>query len=212
MTDLSNYKHFKQFDSPIMDYIKQNYQLLKNDFFDNVSQSLLLANKPGYKFLDGVTDLYKGKIHSVGLKNSRVALDADEQRIMNWKPTEEYRHNYRRITPNLAGPWVDLVNKFDDQLEQMFFNIAEPGASITPHRGIHTRYFRVHICLQTNAGFCFDIEGEKKSWLEGAENSFAFDDANRRHGVSYTDYGDNTPRVVAILDVKKEYYPELFGL
>lgn len=212
MTDLSNYKHFRHFESPIMDHIKQNYQLLKDDFFNNVSQSPLLVNKPGYKFTDGVTDLYKGKIHSIGLKNSRIALDEDEQRIMNWKPTEEYRHNYRRINPNLTGPWVDLVNKFDDQLEQMFFNIAWPGAAITPHRGIHTRYFRVHICLQTNAGFCFDIEGEKKAWFEGVENSFAFDDANLRHGVTYTDQGDNKPRIVAILDVKKEYYPGLFGL
>jgi hypothetical protein len=206
------YKYFKKFNSPIMDHIRNNYDALKRDFFENIAHSQIVSHKPGYKFSDGVTDLYKGKILSAGLKNAKVALDADEQRIMNWGLNEEYRHNYKRITPRLTGPWVDIVEKFDDQLEQMFFNVAFPGATITPHKGIHTRYFRVHICLQTNPGFYFDIEGEKKAWLEGVDNAFAFDDAHLRHGVYYHDQGINVARIVAILDVKKEFYPEMFGL
>jgi hypothetical protein len=206
------YKYFKKFNSPIMDHIRDNYDTLKGDFYDNIAQSRIVNHKPGYKFSDGITDLYRGKILSAALKNSKVALDADEQRIMNWGATEEYRHSYRHINPSLTGPWVDFVDKFDDQLEQVFFNIAYPGATITPHKGIHTRYFRVHICLQTNPGFYFDIEGEKKSWQEGAEYAFAFDDAHLRHGVYYHDTGINVPRIVAILDVKKEFYPEMFGL
>lgn len=212
MTNLADYKYFKEFKSPIMDYVRDNYAALKDDFYNNISNSQLMVNKPAYTFLDGVTELYKGRILSAGLKNANKALDDDERRIMKWEPGVEYRHNWLRCRPQVTGAWVDFVTKFDDQLEQMFFNIAYPGASITPHMGIATSYFRVHICLQTNPGFVFDIAGEKKAWFEGAENAFAFDDGNLRHGVSYEDQGQSQPRVVAILDVKKEYYPEMFGL
>jgi hypothetical protein len=212
MTDLSQYKYFKEFKSPMMDYIKDNYESLKQDFYTNISHSQLMANKPAYTFADGVTELYRGKILSAGLKNANIALDDDERRIMRWQPHEEYRHNWLRCTPELQGPWVDFVKRFDNQLEQMFFNIAYPGAAITPHKGIHTRYFRVHICLQTNPGFVFDIAGERKYWYEGVDHAFAFDDGNLRHGVYYEERGQSQPRIVAILDVKKEYYPEMFGL
>lgn len=198
----------------MMEDIANNYSSLKEDFINNVyTNDQLLKNKPGYKFSDGVTELYKGKILSAALKISTVALDDDERRIMNWGQTWDqsgYRRSWKLV--NLKGPWANFMNKWDGHLEQMFFNIAYPGAEITPHKGIHTRYFRVHVCLQTNPGFYFDIEGEKKSWNEGVENAFAFDDANLRHGVYYNDKGINVPRVVAILDVKKEFYPEMFGL
>lgn len=193
-----------------MDYIAEHYDELRNDFFENISNSKLIANKPGYKFLDGVTDLYKGKILSAALKCSKIALDADEQRIMKWAPEEQYRYTWTRVTPSLSGPWVDFVKKFDDQLEQMFFNVAFPGAGITHHKGIASSYFRVHICLQENQGFVFDIEGERKHWYTGVENAFAFDDGNLRHGVDYTEVNESKPRIVAILDVKKELYPDLF--
>lgn len=210
MEDSFEYKYFKKFQSPLIDYIAENYDVLKNDFFENIATSKLVANKPGYKFLDGVTDLYKGKILSAALKLSTIALDDDERRIMNWSPEEKYRYNWTRLTPPLSGPWVDFVKKFDNQLEQMFFNVAFPGAAITAHKGISTSYFRVHICLQENQGFVFDIEGEKKHWYEGAGNAFAFDDGNLRHGVNYTEINEIRPRIVAILDVKKEFYPNLF--
>lgn len=163
------------------------------------------------------------------MKLANKAIDDDERKFIGWKPTDEYRYTYRsakidvdketgiRNYTYLGGnwiksPWADLVDKFDDQLEQMFFNIAYPGAKITPHLGIANSYFRVHICLQNNSGFVFDIAGEKKRWSEGVEGSFAFDDGNLRHGVYYDDRGETQPRIVAILDVKKSYYPEMFGL
>lgn len=210
MQDLSQYKYFKKFQSPIMDYIAENYDLLKNDFFENIAKSELYKNKPGYRFVDGVTDLYKGKILSSALKLSTIALDDDERRIIRWDPEEKYRYTWTRVTPNISGPWVDFVKKYDDQLEQMFFNIAFPGATITPHRGITSSYFRVHVCLQENQGFIFNIEGERKHWFEGVQNAFAFDDANLLHGVEYESNAENKPRIVAILDVKKEFYPDLF--
>lgn len=196
----------------MMTYIQNNYSALKEDFYTNISNSPLMVNKPAYTFLDGVTELYKGRILSAGLKNANKALDDDERRIMKWDPAQEYRYNWLRCKPQVTGAWVDFITKFNDHLEQMFFNIAYPGASITPHLGIATSYFRVHICLQTNPGFVFDIAGETKRWEEGVENAFAFDDGNLRHGVYYEEQGITQPRVVAILDVKKEYYPEMFGL
>jgi hypothetical protein len=208
--DLSSYTHYKPLTGPIADYINEHYNELKADFFDNISKSQLVASKPGYKFLDGVTDLYKGKILSAALKLSTIALDDDERRIMNWGLDEKYRYTYKRVNPELRGPCVEFVEKFDDMLEQCFFNIAFPGASITPHLGITSTYFRTHICLQENQGFVFDIEGEKKHWHEGPQNLFTFDDANVRHGVSYEDKGEIKPRILLILDIKKSYYPELW--
>ena len=155
-------------------------------------------------------DLYKGKILSAALKLSTIALSVTERKMLNWAVDEKYRYSYKRVQPELQGACVDFVNRFDDMLEQCFFNIAFPGASIAPHFGIHTSYFRAHLCLQENQGFHFDIEGEKKYWFEGPENLFAFDDANVRHGINYEELGNANPRIILILDIKKSYYPDLW--
>lgn len=223
------YKYFKKFNSPIIDYISQHYGELRTDFFNNIASSQIVGKKPWYLFGDGVTSLYQGQILSAAMKLANKAIDDDERKFIGWNPADEYRYTYRTakvIKDPMTGyrnynylggnwiksPWADFIDKFDDQLEQMFFNIAYPGAKITPHKGIANSYFRVHICLQNNRGFVFDIAGEKKYWEEGPEGHFAFDDGNLRHGVDYADAGDTVPRVVAIIDVKKSAYPEMFGL
>lgn len=213
----------------MIDWIAHRYDDLKRDFFENISQSIIVGKKPWYLFSDGVTSLYKGEIKSAAMKLANIALDDDERRYIGWHPNDSHRYTYRKAnittdpetgyrTYNYTGtnwiksPWADFVDTFDEQLEQMFFNIAYPGAQITPHLGITNSYFRVHVCLQNNSGFVFDIAGEKKQWAEGIENNFAFDDGNLRHGVEYIDRGETQPRIVAIFDVKKKYYPEMFGL
>jgi len=208
--DLSNYKYFKPIGGEIIDYIADRYDELKKDFFENIINSSIVTNKPAYKFPDDVTDLYRGKIISAGLKLSYIAVDHYEREILDWTPGERYRHSYDKFTPKVTGPWVDFVKKFDHMIEQLHFNMAYPGATITPHKGISTKYFRVHICLQENQGFYFDIEGEKKYWYEGVENAFAFDDANVKHAVYYEEKNNPKPRVIVLLDIKKEFYTDLF--
>lgn len=224
-----NYKYFKTFSGPIIDHLRENWTELRDDFFSNVANSKIVGTKPWYVFGDGVTSLYRGKIQSAALKLSKISLDADEKKFIGWAEDDQYRWNYRNanVTTDpdtkirnikytggnwLKSPWAEFVDKFDDQLEQMFFNIAYPGAEITPHLGISSSYFRVHVCIQNNSGFVFDIAGEKKRWEEGVDANFAFDDGNLRHGVTYEDRGQNNPRIVAIIDVKKKYYPEMFGV
>lgn len=224
-----NYKYFKPFNGPIIEYLRNNWSIMRDDFFSNVASSQIVGTKPWYVFGDGVTSLYRGKILSAALKLSKISLDADEKKFIGWAEEDQYRWNYRRadikIDPETKmrtikytggnwfnSPWAEFVDKFDDQLEQMFFNIAYPGAEITPHLGISSSYFRVHICIQNNSGFIFDIAGEKKRWAEGVDENFAFDDGNLRHGVTYEERGETQPRIVAILDVKKKYYPEMFGV
>lgn len=225
---MQEYKHYKKFSGPMIQWLHDHWSLLRSDFFENVSKSRVVGKKPWYVFGDGVTSLYNGKILSAALKLSNISLDDDERKFIGWGQNEQYRWNYRnadiRIDPGtgvrtinytggnwLKSPWATFVDVFDEQLEQMFFNIAYPGATITPHLGISSSYFRVHVCLQTNSGFVFDIAGERRRWLEGVENNFAFDDGNLRHGVSYEDTGETQPRIVAIFDVKKKYYPAMFG-
>lgn len=212
----------------MIQWLTDRWPQMKQDFFDNISQSPIVGKKPWYTFGDGVTNLYNGKILSGALKLSTIALDDEERKFIGWAHDEKYRYNYRaadiKVDPEtgvrtrtykggnwLKSPWAEFVDIFDQQLEQMFFNIAYPGATITPHLGISNSYFRVHICLQNNDGFVFDIAGERKRWAEGPENNFAFDDGNLRHGVHWEDVGNINPRIVAILDVKKKYYPEMFG-
>lgn len=222
------YKHFKKFNSPIMSYIKSRYAEMKDDFFKNIATSSICGDKPWYLLGDNSTiSLYNGQIKSAAMKISNIAIDDDERRIMKWNPSEMYRYYYRRseVTIDLENdwkvynytggnwldsPWAEMVDIFDSHLEQMFFNIAYPGAIITPHRGIDNNYFRVHICLQNNSGFIFNINGETRKWQEGVDGSFAFDDYNLKHGVDYVDAGELQPRVVAILDVKKSAYPDMF--
>lgn len=225
---MSEYKYFKPFHGPMMDWITGRWSELRSDFFNNVSKTSVVGKKPWYLFGDGVTSLYRGKIMSAALKLSAISLDSDEKKFIGWNPQDSYRYTYRNAIVDtmpetgirtytygqgnwLKSPWCEFVDTFDEQLEQMFFNIAYPGAEITPHIGISNSYFRVHVCLQNNPGFVFDISGEREYWEEGPENAFAFDDGNLRHGVFYEERGVTQPRIVAIFDVKKKYYKEMFG-
>jgi hypothetical protein len=195
--------HYIPFTGPIADYIKINYDLLESEFFNNI-ECLPRGAKPRYIRNNGKI-LYGGKIDTVALKLARVLLDQHEQRLTNWtESTETHRYPFKKRYPNHnINAWNNLLNTFEDSIEQCFFNIMYPPATLSYHYGVVKHCWRIHICLQENQGFTFDIAGEKHKWTKGIDNAFMFDDGNLFHGVTYEDVNVAQPRIVCILDIKK---------
>jgi len=197
--------NFLPFDGPVYDFFKNHYDNLRKEFFNEIYTSTQF-DKPNYIRNNGV-QLYNGKIDIIPLKLYRNLLDHNERRIANWAdPNELYRYPLLRKNPDLYNKlfyFKKLLDTFENEIDQLFFNVAYPGSNLSYHYGVSKHAWRVHICFQNNIGFTFDIGGELKKWKEGIENSFKFDDGNLLHGVLYEDLGDNTPRIVCILDIKK---------
>lgn len=196
--------YYLPFNGPIADYMREHYDELSQQFFEHALGTP--NDKSQYVRKNGLM-LYKGSIKVVALKLCRKILDENERRIAAWP---EGGPEYRTPFPSLhlskyqkMTRWDDFLKKFDNQIEQCFFNIAYPGASITYHYGVAKHFWRTHVCFMENPGFTFDIQGELRKWKEGMDNSFMFDDGNLNHGVLYEEMGVENPRVVCILDIKK---------
>jgi hypothetical protein len=195
--------HYIPFTGPIADYIRANYDLLESEFFNTI-EPVPRSAKPRYIRNNGKV-LYGGKIDIVAIKLARVLLDEHEQRITNWTDADEtYRYPFKKRHPGVTiNAWDNLLNTFEDSIEQCFFNFMYPPATLSYHYGISKHCWRVHICLQENQGFTFDVGGEKHKWTKGMDNAFMFDDGNLFHGVTYEDVNIEQPRIVFILDIKK---------
>jgi hypothetical protein len=198
-------KHFLPFTGKIADYYTTHYDELKSEFIEHV-MPMNKADKPKYTRHTGEL-LYDGRIDVVAFKLTKTLLDVNELRLTRWTDTHGlYRYPFKNRYPEVYDKlirWQDFINTFDDTLEQCFFNIAYPKANLSYHYGVSNHAWRAHICFQTNPGFIFNIEGDKKKWEEGMDNSFMFDDGNLSHGVDYEEMNVEQPRIVSILDIKK---------
>ncbi len=198
-------KHILPFDGPIADFMRENYQTLKDEFF-NYGMSPFVFPKPKYIRDNGVL-LYSGKINIIPLKLAKVLLDRNERIAANWV-TDEATHRFpvkTRRPDDYAKmvTWDKMLTEFENEIEQVFFNIAYPGASLSYHYGVSKHCWRAHVCMQENQGFTFVIEDEQTKWFEGMDHSFKFDDGNLWHGVEYVEINDATPRIACIIDYKK---------
>ena len=198
-------KYFLPFENEIAQYMRENYSELEREFFQYI-YPLERYEKPRYIRKNGVL-LYLGRIDLVPLKIARILLDDNELNAAGWTDVNEsYKYPFSKRYPEQNEKlihWNKLLETFSDSIEQLFFNIAFPEATLSYHYGVTKHCWRAHVCLQENQGFKFVIEDESKAWFKGMDDSFIFDDGNLWHGIEYTDVGDKTPRVVCILDYKK---------
>lgn len=185
--------------------MRENYVDLEKEFLKHI-YPLERYEKPRYIRKNGVL-LYQGRIDLVPLKIARILLDDNELRAAGWTDETElykfpFKKRYLEQYEKLVT-WNKLLETFSDSIEQLFFNIAFPNATLSYHYGVTKHCWRAHVCLQENPGFKFVIEDESKGWVKGMDNAFVFDDGNLWHGIEYQDSGIETPRAVCIIDYKK---------
>lgn len=199
-------KHILKFDGPIADYVELHYDKLVSEFYQFAYDTARTPKPNHIRINDRL--FYAGQIDVVGLKIARSLLDPNELNFTKWThdPTQ-YRYPTKFKDPVNSAKmvtWNEMMSTFEDIIEQLFINIANPGADIGFHYGVKTYCWRAHICFQENPAFKFHIEDEETAWIEGMENSFKFDDGNVLHGVKYNQALCNgLPRIVCIIDYKK---------
>ena len=88
------------------------------------------------------------------------------------------------------------------------FSVLEPGAKLTPHKGVYPGVLRYHLALKTPAEYnkcCINISDTKNKnikelcWKEGTD--FIFDDYN----IHWVDNNTNEERIILFLDIKKNF-------
>lgn len=191
---------------PIADFLVSKYEDLHYEFFNYIA-TLPWTNKPQYTRPTTKGKLYDGQIKALAVKLSRTLLDRDELRLTNWTDDlTPFRYPLQTRFPGVPAfipTWYTLLDF--SEVEQIFFNVAYPPATLSYHYGVSSHCWRYHLCLQNNAAFSFDLGGETKPWVEGPSGLFKFDDGLIKHGVLYDPSKvEQQPRIVAILDVKKQ--------
>jgi hypothetical protein len=201
--------HFiKPPNDPISEYLRNNYSRLKTEFFEEWFPNIR-NNKPQYMMQPGKM-LYENTIKISAVKLSKRLLDKTELKLINFPLDKSNIYPMKTRMPEVYAKiptWTSLLETYSDQIDQLFVDIAYPGASISSHYGVSAHCYRLHLCLQNNPGFIFKIEDESKAWTEGPSGMFMFDDGNLYHGVTYnSEFEFPQSRIVVILDILKDYY------
>lgn len=203
----SNYIYFNE--HPILDYLKQNWQQIRNEFFDWVP-SLINNDDPtgnGTKanyistaqYLNTV--VYNGEFKSIPVFMRDTLLDKHEAAASFWPGFQEkggakFMLRQERVSamPTI-GKWItDNL----DVLGSAQFNICMPGSHLNHHWGLDYRYLRFHLVLKEAKDCVFDIENERHEWKDG--ELFGFDDSMVLHGTRHT---GTEPRTIFIFDILK---------
>lgn len=156
------------------------------------------------KALPGAENMYYGKNFSAHLRVEPELL-VERERIICASPGAEDRRKFRQtINPTLMGilkPWLDR-----GEVGNIGFNRIWPGAKISPHYGVSTRFFRLHLGLHCDPGATFFIEGDNPYvWQEGQVMAFA--DGHWLHWVEHN--GKQQRTILAIDFLKSILGPEV---
>lgn len=203
----SNFIYFNQ--HPILDYLKDNWMLIRDEFFNWVP--FLISNenntsngtKANYvstqQYLNDV--VYKGVFKSIPVFMRDTLLDHNEAAASFWPGFQKkggakfmLREERVQAMPTI-GKWI---KENQDVLGSAQFNICMPDSHLNHHWGLDYRYLRFHLVLKEASGCIFDIENERHEWKDG--ELFGFDDSMVLHGTKH--FGTE-PRTIFIFDILK---------
>jgi len=204
---ISNYIYFNS--NPILDYLTNNWQSIRNEFFNwaptliNSENTTGNGTKANYistqQYLNDV--VYKGIFKSIPIFMRDTLLDHNEAKASFWpgfqqKGGAKYMLREERLNamPTI-GSWV---REHFNVLGSAQFNICYPGSHLNHHWGLDYRYLRFHLVLKEANGCVFDIENERHEWKDG--ELFGFDDSMVLHG---TRHSGELPRTIFIFDILK---------
>jgi len=203
-------KYIDVSDFALVHSLKENYELIRQDFYQ-LSQQFLHV-KPN-NLMTARQGLSNGKILYQGgfqLVFTRIADESCSKPELDaiYGSTEASRkralENFKikqKLTPNLERclePYLEFVGTVG-------FNVIHPGAKLNKHYGMCNDYIRIHMGIDCDPGAVFFIEDlPPRTWEPG--KVFAFSDGDAFHGTEHN--GQNT-RSILLLDVHKDCFKEL---
>ena len=204
--------HYIYFESnPILDPLVENWRQIRDEFFARLYKELGDKHKleddntPGQKS-NYVTDTFKTVLYQGNFKAMPIFLrdkliDSHEAKQMNWQNWQKpggAKTRFWEERMNAMPTIKQWLDKYIDIVGAVTYNICLPGSRLNHHWGLAPEYLRLHLTLKEAEGCVFDIENERKQWVDG--ELFAFDDCNVLHGTRHT---GTEPRTIVLIDILK---------
>ncbi len=195
--------------NPFCDSLKTNWQTIKKELYDFMhirgivdKDGNILSNdqtQSGVK-PNALETLYSGSFKSLCIYIKSNMLDKFEMEAMNWGAEEKERWSPYARRMGFLSPFIYA---YKDVIGSAVFNISYPGSELKHHFGLDPDYIRLHLCIKEDSHCVFDIENHRHTWTDG--ELFAFDDANVLHGTKHFVEEGAGPRIILLMDVKKEF-------
>lgn len=199
-------------DHPLSIALRDNYKGILNDYLQLSSK--YLGNKPN-NITGVVLDqkqsngkmLYGGTIKSVFTRAVPESCSKSEHEAI-WGTTdvtkmiaEDKFLKKQALTPVLE----EIIKPYGNYIGSVGFNLMYPGAKLSMHYGMVSRYVRFHLGLICDPEAKFHVENyEPRAWEVG--KVWAFDDGDAYHG---TTHNGTTGRLILILDIDRAAFDNL---
>ncbi len=194
------------------DRLLDNYDVIKKEFLEAAKKRSISQTQDGRLLQHNLLEskntspkannsMYTGKFQSITLYMTKSLLDEPEKKEANWREseTERFADNLLEVMPFCKQYILDFKNV----ISSFFFNVSYPGSRLVHHLGLDPTCIRLHYCIMESPGCTFDIENWSHVWKE--REIFGFDDGNVFHGTNHKKIGAFKPRVILIIDIKKDY-------
>lgn len=200
-------------DHPLSVMLNKNYlKILKE--FNHLTKFFPLRNKPN-NLMGSVIDqkqsngknLYEGKILSIFTRIAVESCSESEKKII-WGDTLKTKETAEKIfleKQKLTPVLESIILPYKDYVGTVGFNMMEPGAKLSMHYGMISKYIRFHLGLICDPEAKFYIDNcIPRAWIEG--KVWAFDDGERFHG---TEHNGTKNRLILLIDIDKKIFPSI---
>lgn len=190
-------------DLPFAKMLRANYITIAEEA-DNLFEICTVNQKPksvsmgqyGRNNTQVNQPMIEGDVRSLYLLLKPELLDDNEKEIVYAPELANARAWRRRHCPL----FMNLIMPYFPVLGNVGFNRLYPGATINPHYGVSTDYFRMHLGLHTDPKATFYMEGEEPYvWQKG--QTMAFTDGDILHWVEHR---GTEPRTILSVDLLKK--------
>jgi hypothetical protein len=197
---------------PLSNALRENYEIIKSEFVTLSSQYMgVKPNNTMGLVIDQKESngkmLYQGTIKSVFTRVVRESCSETEA-IAIWGTTEEHRQRAedryilkQQLTPTLEK----ILQPYHPYLGTVGFNVMAPGAKLSMHYGMVSKYVRFHMGITCDPEAKFMVNDyQPRAWEDG--KVWAFDDGDAYHG---TVHNGTTKRVILLIDIDRAGFTDL---
>lgn len=187
-----------------------NFKAIQIEFDSNREGNAF--KKPNFKFSlkdqrEVINSFYDGDMTNVTLKIKDELLSDDEKIIAFGKNDELKEMRLNRFQQRRKQfPVLDsILQKYEESIGSIVFNIMTPNARLNPHFGVSEKYIRVHLgihCNEKATFICADLP--PRAWKDG--HVWAFSDYETLH---YSVNDSNEERVILVIDLLKTALTEI---
>lgn len=182
---------------PVLQEIVQNWQQIRDEVVNLISNPLFLYDYPKWDKAGGVSDLYNYYWKVCPLSRFDHEYTANHM-------TEQQKQNVRLLV-SVARSKCPIINSCISELESegnlgsAFVSRLIPGSVINPHHGYTNDWMRIHLGLICDPECKITVNGETRTWEDG--KLLAFHDG-QLHSVKHM---GSKERIVLSLDIRHSY-------